>query len=80
LGLPSVLLTSYSLGMSTIVIVLIVLMALITAGALARGIYIMASGKDVSGRKSNQMMWYRVLFQGVAILLIFVLGMLVNKK
>jgi Hypoxia induced protein conserved region len=66
--------------MSKVVIILIVLMALITAGALARGIYIMASGKDVSGRKSNQMMWYRVLFQGVAILLIFVLGLLVSKK
>jgi hypothetical protein len=54
-------------------------MALVTAGALARGIYIMASGKDVSGRKSNQMMWYRVLFQGVAIALIFVLGLVLNR-
>ncbi len=58
---------------------MIAIMAFVTAGALARGIYIMASGKDVSGRKSNQMMWYRVLFQGIAIALIFVLGLVLNR-
>jgi Hypoxia induced protein conserved region len=65
--------------MSTFVIIMIVVMALVTAGTLARGIYIMASGKDVSGRKSNQMMWYRVMFQGIAIALIFVLGVVLKR-
>ncbi len=65
--------------MNAFVIVLIVVMALVTAGALARGIYVMASGKDITGRKSNQMMWYRVLFQGIAIALVFVLGLLLNR-
>jgi hypothetical protein len=66
--------------MNGFIIFMIVAMALLTAGALARGIYIMASGKDVSGRKSNQMMWYRVLFQGIAILFIFILGIVVAKN
>ncbi len=59
---------------------MIVVMALLTAGALARGIYIMASGKDVTGRQSNKMMWYRVLFQGIAILFIVILGALAAKN
>jgi hypothetical protein len=66
--------------MNGFIIFMIAVMALLTAGALARGIYIMASGKDVTGRKSNQMMWYRVLFQGIAILFIFVLGAVVAKN
>jgi uncharacterized membrane protein YhaH (DUF805 family) len=65
--------------MNGFIIFMIAVMALLTAGALARGIYIMASGKDVTGRKSNQMMWYRVLFQGIAILFIFVPGAVVAK-
>jgi Hypoxia induced protein conserved region len=62
------------------VIFMIVLMALLTLAALARGIYIMASGKDITGRKSNQMMWYRILFQAGAILFIIILGALAAKN
>jgi hypothetical protein len=66
--------------MNGFIIFIIVMMALLTAAALVRGIFIMASGKDVSGRKSNQMMWYRVLFQGIAVLFIVILGAVVAKN
>lgn len=59
--------------MNALIIAVIVLGALLTLGALARGIYIMASGRDITGRQSNQMMWYRVLFQGGTILAIIIL-------
>jgi hypothetical protein len=60
--------------MNGFIIFMIVIMALLTAGALARGIYIMASGKDVGGKQSNKMMWYRVLFQGIAIAFVALLA------
>jgi len=59
--------------MKGFVILLIVVAALLTAGALVRGIVLMASGKDVTGRQSNRMMWYRVMFQGITILLVVIL-------
>jgi hypothetical protein len=65
--------------MDGFIIFMIVLMALLTLGALARGIFIMASGRDVTGKQSNKMMWYRVLFQGIAIAFIFLLGLVVSR-
>lgn len=61
--------------MNGILIFFIVMGALATAVVLARGIFTMASGKDMSGRRSNQLMWYRVLFQGltVAVVILFLL-------
>ena len=52
--------------------------AVATLTVLARGIIIMARGKDVSGKKSNLMMSYRVGFQALAILFIVIL-FLVNR-
>jgi len=65
--------------MQTILIVLMVVAALATLGVLARGIFIMASGKDIGGVKSNKMMTYRVAFQALAILFIIILFM-VNRS
>ena len=59
--------------MNTFMIVLIVIGALLTVGALVRGLFLLASGKDVSGKKQNQMMWYRILFQGLTVLVVIVL-------
>jgi Hypoxia induced protein conserved region len=59
--------------MNMFLIFLIVLAAGATVFALVRGIIFMASGKDVSGQQSNKMMWYRVAFQGVTILLVVIL-------
>lgn len=60
--------------MKAFLILFIVLTALATVAVLGRGIYIMASGKDVGGKRSNQMMWYRVLFQGLTIALVVLLA------
>ncbi|MBC7496200.1 MAG: twin transmembrane helix small protein [Sphingomonadaceae bacterium] len=62
----------------TILIVLMILAALATLTVLARGIIIMARGKDVGGVQSNRMMSYRVAFQGLAIVIIIIL-FLVNR-
>jgi hypothetical protein len=45
---------------------------------LARGIIIMARGKDITGEKSNRMMSLRVALQALAILFIVIL-FLINR-
>jgi hypothetical protein len=59
--------------MQTVLIVAMILAALATLGVLARGIFIMASGKDIGGVRSNRMMSLRVAFQALAILFIIIL-------
>jgi hypothetical protein len=65
--------------MKPFLILLIVLGALATGVVLVRGILIMANGKDDSGRRSNQMMWYRVLFQGITVALVFIFAAIMAK-
>jgi Hypoxia induced protein conserved region len=65
--------------MKAFVILLIVLGALATAAVLIRGIFVMASGRDDSGRLSNKMMWYRVLFQAITVALVFILATFMAK-
>ena len=58
-------------------IVLLIVLLLVMAGvvyALVRGVISMASGKDMTGEQSQMWMQRRVLFQGLAI--IVVLGLL----
>jgi hypothetical protein len=64
--------------MQALVITVLVLAALASVGVLARGIIIMARGKDITGKQSNKMMSYRVAFQALAILFIVIL-FLVNR-
>jgi hypothetical protein len=64
--------------MQAMLIIFMVLAALTTLGVLARGIIIMARGKDVSGKQSNKMMTYRVAFQALAIVFIIIL-FLINR-
>ncbi len=59
--------------MQATLIILMVVAALATLGVLARGIIIMARGKDITGQQSNRMMSYRVAFQALAIIFIFIL-------
>jgi len=59
--------------MNGFMVVVIVIGALLTVGALVRGLFLLASGKDVSGKKQNQMMWYRILFQGLTVLAVIIL-------
>jgi hypothetical protein len=64
--------------MQVLLIILMVFAALATLGVLARGIIIMARGKDITGKQSNKMMSYRVAFQALAILFIVIL-FLINR-
>lgn len=64
--------------MNAILIIFMVVAALATLGVLARGIIIMARGKDITGQQSNKMMSYRVAFQALAIIFIVIL-FLVNR-
>jgi hypothetical protein len=56
--------------MPTFLFVLIVLAALAALYTLARGVIGMAQGKDLTGRRSQELMRKRVLYQAVAIVLI----------
>lgn len=62
--------------MNTLLIVFIVVAALATLFVLARGIVIMARGKDITGEQSNKMMSYRVGFQLLAIIFVVILFLL----
>lgn len=62
--------------MNTFVLILVILGALATAFVLVRGIVIMASGKDVTGRQSNKMMSYRVALQLATIIFVVILILL----
>jgi len=57
----------------TILIILIVLAALATLFVLLKGVIGMAQGKDITGQRSQELMQKRILFQGIAILLVIAL-------
>jgi hypothetical protein len=59
--------------MNAFLVVMMVVAALATLGVLARGIIVMARGKDITGQQSNKMMTYRVGLQALAILFIILL-------
>ena len=54
-------------------IVLLVLAMAATAYVLVRGVIAMASGKDLTGEQQQNYMRKRVLFQGLAIVLVMAL-------
>ena len=56
--------------MNTVLIILLVLAMAATAYVLVRGVMAMASGKDLSGEQQQNYMRKRVLFQGVAIMIV----------
>ena len=51
-----------------------------TAYVLIRGIMLMASGKDLTGQQSQQWMRKRVLFQGVAIVIVILILMVAGTS
>lgn len=65
--------------MNTLLIIALVLAMGATAYVLIRGVMAMASGKDVSGEKQQNFMQKRVLFQGIAILIVALLLALAGK-
>jgi hypothetical protein len=54
-------------------VILLVLAMAATAYVLVRGVIAMASGKDVTGEQQQNYMRKRVLFQGIAILIVVAL-------
>ena len=66
--------------MSTILIILIVLAAGATLYVLARGVIGMASGKDITGARSQDLMRKRVMFQAIAIVLVILLMLVAGGK
>ncbi|MCJ7421309.1 HIG1 domain-containing protein [Sphingomicrobium astaxanthinifaciens] len=56
--------------MTTFLIIILILAMGATAYVLVRGVIAMASGKDVSGAQQQNYMQKRVIFQGVAIMII----------
>jgi len=59
--------------MSPILIILLLLAMGATAYVLVRGVIAMASGKDLSGERQQDYMRKRVLFQGIAIVIVIAL-------
>jgi len=59
--------------MTPILLILLLLAMGATAYVLVRGVIAMAAGKDVTGEQQQNYMRKRVLFQGVAIVLVILI-------
>jgi len=59
--------------MNLIVIILLVSALILVLATLAGGLITMARGGELGPKKSNLFMRYRVLFQGIAVLLVVIL-------
>ncbi len=66
--------------MNTLLLILLLLAMAATAYVLIRGVMLMASGKDATGEQSQQWMRKRVLFQGVAIVLVILILMVAGTS
>lgn len=66
--------------MNALIITLIIVAALGTAFVLVRGIFTMASGRDISGEKSNRLMTARVILQALAVILVVVLFLVAGSR
>jgi hypothetical protein len=61
-------------------IILLVIAMGATAYVLVRGVIAMASGKDVTGEQQQKYMQRRVLYQGVAIVIVILILALVGQS
>ena len=66
--------------MSTLLVILLLAAMAATAYVLVRGVIAMASGKDLSGEQQQNYMRKRVLFQGVAIVIIMLILVLAGAS
>jgi hypothetical protein len=64
--------------MNTLLIILLVVAMAATAYVLVRGVIAMANGKDVSGEVQQGYMQKRVLYQGIAIIVVVLILMLAS--
>ncbi len=56
--------------MDTVLLILLLIAMAATAYVLVRGVIAMASGKDITGEQQQGYMRKRVLFQGIAIVIV----------
>jgi hypothetical protein len=66
--------------MSIFLLILIFIAAAATLYVLVQGVIGMASGKDITGMRSQQLMRKRVLFQAVAIVLVILFLLVASGK
>lgn len=66
--------------MTPLLIILLVAAMAATFYVLVRGVMSMASGKDVSGERQQSYMQKRVLFQGIAIVIVVIIFALAGKS
>ncbi len=66
--------------MDTFLLILIVLAAGATLFILAKGVIGMASGKDITGQRSQDLMRKRVMFQAIAIALVILFLLVASGK
>ena len=66
--------------MSIFLLILIFVAAAATLYVLVQGVIGMASGKDITGQRSQQLMRKRVLFQAVAIVLVVLFLLVASGK
>lgn len=66
--------------MSIFLLILIFVAAAATLYVLVQGVIGMASGKDITGQRSQQLMRKRVLFQAVAIILVVLFLLVASGK
>jgi hypothetical protein len=59
--------------MNVIIIIFLVIALVLVLATLAGGLITMARGGELGPKKSNLFMRYRVLFQGIAVLLVVIL-------
>jgi hypothetical protein len=61
-------------------LILLILAMAATAYVLVRGVIAMASGKDVTGERQQHYMQRRVLYQGVAIVIVILILVLAGQS
>ncbi len=63
----------YILLMNTTIVILLIVCLVLVLGTLATGLISMARGGANAPKRSNTFMRYRVVFQGIALLLVVIL-------
>jgi hypothetical protein len=66
--------------MPTFLFILILIAAGATLFVLAKGVIGMASGKDITGARSQQLMRKRVMYQAVAIVLVILFLLMASGR
>ncbi|HEX8239549.1 MAG TPA: twin transmembrane helix small protein [Allosphingosinicella sp.] len=66
--------------MTTLLVILLILAAGATLFVLVKGVIGMASGKDITGQRSQDLMRKRILFQAIAIVLVILLLLVASGK